>query len=335
MRRSTLIIGMMLLLVAGLPVGCSRDAEPTMQHEIAVTTGVSGMQKRVSAISSNTDLQTCDLKIDAYFHNTNTKYINGVKLVYDTDLEPDSWRFDDGSGNAVHYYWPIEGSVYEPSTSNITVSSLDFVGFCPYDLANTGVTAPVYNEATGSLQMTCSLPMTNTGDGITQNNLQEFLWAYANGQTKDSNSGTVNMSFQHPFARVRFQLSASHPNIQIDSIVFKGLKSGGACTYVGGTTTWTSLTPAGTVDFVATLNQTLTTSASIQTIGTDYIVVPQMFAGDIVMKTTWDDWGAPVEHYHTAQITSVEWQPGCSYTYTFTITETDLIVDTERYTEQW
>lgn len=334
MTKRNNILGIIFLLVAGLPVGCSHDVDLKLGNEIAVTTRVTGMQKRVVAVN-DANLDDYDIKIDAYFHGTETKYLDGVKLHYNSAHVPSAaWVFWDGSSE-LHYYWPIEGSVYDPTGTPITVSSLDFVGFCPYDLANTGVTAPVYNEATGSLQMTCSLPMTNTGDGITQNNLQEFLWAYANGQTKDSNSGTVNMSFQHPFARVRFQLSASHPNIQIDSIVFKGLKSGGACTYVGGTTTWTSLTPAGTVDFVATLNQTLTTSASIQTIGTDYIVVPQTFAGDIVMKTTWDDWGAPIEHYHTAQITSVEWQPGCSYTYTFTITETDLIVDTERYTEQW
>jgi hypothetical protein len=64
-------------------------------------------------------------------------------------------------------------------------------------------------------------------------------------------------------------------------------------------------------------------------------MVPQTFAGDIVVKATWTDWGENIEHTVSTKLSSADWQPGKSYIYTFTITETDLIVKTDKYTEQW
>ena len=328
---------LLLLLVAGLLAGCTNTPEPPQPEapdEICLNADVQKVQKgaKASTISNASGLQGEYLRIDAYFHGTTANCIDNAKLKYITS----AWKFVDGSDAETHYYWPIEGSVHEASGE--TVGALDFVGYCPYDLTHTGVTLGTYS--TGNPQMTCTLPMVSTtpeGEETTQANLKEFLWAYTGNQTKSSNSGTVNMTFKHPFARIRFQLSENHPDIVIKTITLKALKSGGTCSFDGSISTWSALTPSeGTVDFVASPDQTCNDNpASPVTIGTDYILVPQTFAGNIEVKAEWIDWGEMIEHTLTTKIDAVDWDPGTSYTYTFTITETDLVVNTTKFTEQW
>lgn len=323
-------ISIILLLAAGLFAGCSHSNEPELKNEIAVKTGVTGLQKRVASINNNTDLQAQDIKIDAYFHDTEEPFIEGAKLHYD-DSE---WKFwDDEHDTQIHYYWPIEGSVYNPATDNITVSSLDFVGYCPYNKPAYISEGPTYNHTTG-VTFTCNLGsyMTNTA----QSTVSEFMLDTAYNRT--SAGGAVPLSFKHPFARVRFQLSASHPNIKINSITFERLKSGGTCTFDNSGFTWTSLTPAGTVNYVMTLTGTdaeFETDVDPQQIGDDWIAVPQTFSGNIEVNATWIDWGEEFAHNVSTTISSQTWEPGYSYTYTFTIRETDLRVNVEKYTEQW
>ncbi len=66
------------------------------------------------------------------------------------------------------------------------------------------------------------------------------------------------------------------------------------------------------------------------------LVIPQEFAGAIEINASWNDWGdTPVEHTVTTTIPSITWQAGYSYTYTFTITPEDLVVNLTDFTEQW
>lgn len=323
-------ISIILLLAAGLFAGCSHSNEPELKNEIAVKTGVTGLQKRVASINNNTDLQAQDIKIDAYFHDTEEPFIEGAKLHYDNS----EWKFwDDEHDTQIHYYWPIEGSVYNPATDNITVSSLDFVGYCPYNKPAYISEGPTYHHTTG-VTFTCNLGsyMTNTA----QSTVSEFMLDTAYNRT--SAGGAVPLSFKHPFTRIQFQLSASHPNIKINSITFERLKSGGTCTFDNSGFTWTSLTPAGTVNYVMTLTGTdaeFETDVDPQQIGDDWIAVPQTFSGNIEVNATWIDWGEEFAHNVSTTISSQTWEPGYSYTYTFTIRETDLRVNVEKYTEQW
>lgn len=324
-------ISIILLLAAGLFAGCSHSNEPELKNEIAVKTGVTGLQKRVASINNNTDLQAQDIKIDAYYHDTEEPFIEGAKLHYDNS----EWKFwDDEHDTQIHYYWPIEGSVYNPAVGDpIIVSSIDYVGFCPYTKPAYITTGPTYHHTTG-VTFTCNLGsyMTNTA----QSTVSEFMLDTAYNRT--SAGGAVPLSFKHPFARVRFQLSASHPNIKINSITFERLKSGGTCTFDNSGFTWTSLTPAGTVNYVMTLTGTdaeFETDVDPQQIGDDWIAVPQTFSGNIEVNATWIDWGEEFAHNVSTTISSQTWEPGYSYTYTFTIRETDLRVNVEKYTEQW
>ena len=256
----------------------------------------------------------------AYVENATTEYIKPVQVNWITD----KWVWSDGK-----HYWPATGN-------------LDFFAYMPATKPSYIKADPTYSivESHPQASFTCeNLPMTYNaatpaaGQG---SSLQEFVYALTTGQNKTNAAAGVNLTFKRPFARINFQLAASHPTIRINSITFKGLKSGGTCSFDGNTSTWSSLTPdASTVNFVATINQDFSYSASDQAIGTTYLMVPQTFAGQIEVNASWNDWGdTPVEHTVTATIPAT-WQPGYSYTYTFNITLEDLVVNLTDFTEQW
>ena len=341
-------------------------AESATPKEITIKTDITSMQTRATTIDDDADLQDYDLKIDAYFHDRETKYLDGTKLHYDS-----SWKFWDGAAQ-LHYYWPIEGSVYNPASDNITVSSLDFVGYCPYTTPAYITTGPTYSVPSSDPQasFTCTLPMTYnattpaTGQG---SDMKEFIWGITIGQNKTNQGASgVTMKFRRPFARLRFQLAASHPNVQINNITFKALKTGGTCTlnntdiaddYYYTNSAWSSLT--GNSNLVMTLaskdgsgnwiaadvNTFNSNPSSVVPIGgwggepatrqyVDLLVIPQTFGGVIEVDATWTD-KAGLNQILTTTISSVTWQSGYSYTYTFTISPNDLVVNTDKFTEQW
>jgi hypothetical protein len=96
-----------------------------------------------------------------------------------------------------------------------------------------------------------------------------------------------------------------------------------------GLGTWT-LTGDAT-NFVVTANRNYSADDAIGS----YLMIPQYWAGNIEVEATWVDWGVSLKHTLTTKVDAVTWAPGTSYTYTFTITETDLIVSSSKYTEQW
>lgn len=236
-----------------------------------------------------------------------------------------SWAFSGGKR-----YWPAEAL------------TLDFFAYMPVTIPDY-ITGPNYPTARLP-QFSCSLPMTNVG----QSSIKEFIYALAIGQTKATNGEGINLQFKHPFACIKFQLAANHDDITINSITLKGLKSGGTCSFDGSTSTWTSLTPnEGTTDFVmtltgdaATFNNNPTTPQPIGLYaeslhqGLNLIMVPQDWTGAVEVNATWTVWGEEVAHTISTSVPT-DWHSGSIYTYTFTITETNLKVDTSKYTEQW
>ena len=63
-------------------------------------------------------------------------------------------------------------------------------------------------------------------------------------------------------------------------------------------------------------------------------MIPQTWAGEIEVEAVWNVWGESKTNTVTATVPTT-WVAGRSYTYTFNITETDLVVNTSKYTEQW
>ena len=324
-------INAFLLLAAGLLAGCSDEAsevkpdDPTQEQrtEIAVKTHVTGMQTRATTIDNNTALQGQDLKIDAYYHGTETPYLDGVKLHYTGGVP--TWRFWDGSAQ-LHYYWPIEGSVYNPEAD--PVSSLDFVGFCPFDKPTYIVTS-TYDKSTG-VSFTA-----NMGDYMTlasQATMPEYLIAVLPEQTEATQTaagGALPLTFKHPFALIKFVITAeSGTNVKINRISIDDLYTGGTCTYDGTTLSWASQSGSAAMTLTEELKNGGTTE------GTPFMVIPNNYGSKtLTVNATWDDW-SDVTTDVSASV-SFDWEAGKSYTYNLTLSKYALKVDTEKFTEQW
>ena len=324
MTKRNNIFGIILLLAAGLLAGCRFADDPERRYEIAVSTGVTGLQNRVASVNNASDLQSCDLKIDAYFNGTNVEYLDDAMLVYDVDR----WRFDDGSDNELHYYWPIEGSVYDPADNNITYTSLDFVGFCPFEKP-TYIGDPTYDAEDG-VSFSCDLSSYMTL--ANQSSMPEFLVGIANEQTiatQTANDG-VPLQFKHPFALVKFVINAaSGTHVRIDSIGIDDLSTTGTCTYNGTTISWDDLDDQADMSLVG-VNLTVGGTTETDTI----IVIPGIYNTHLTVKSTWTEWSnVTISDYGTD--ISFDWEPGHSYIYNLTVDKYGLKVDVQKYTEQW
>ena len=249
----------------------------------------------------------------AYNAGTLTSYIAPVQVSYAAS----QWTFDDGK-----HYWPAEGS-------------LDFFAYAPY--AGVSYITDLTYAATPNVTFNCvSLPMTNAEQSDI---LEEFIYDIQTGKNKSNSSSGVALTFQHPFAKIKLQLSASHPDITINSITFKNIKNNGSYSHTASPK-WT--TSGDATNLVLTFTGSDATfegnasSAPLTQVGPDLIMIPQAWAGEIEVNASWNDWGdTPVAHVLTKTISAITWAPGTCYTYTFTITPEDLTVSTTNYTEQW
>ncbi len=325
LRRNILIMCAATFMV----IGCSKDdgdsSQPAVEEkgrsEIFVKTNVSNMQSRATTID-NTTLHEYDLKIDAYFNGTNTKYLDGVKLHYDTD----AWKFWDGSAQ-LHYYWPFEGS---KTPGGATASTLDFVGFCPF-VAPGYITGSSYAHASGA-SFTCNISSYMTI--ASQSSMQEYLVAVLNEQTlatQTAAGGAVPLVFKHPFALIKFVIAeGSGTHVKVNSISISGLNTQATCTYNGTTISWGSY--SGTADMeLDDLNLQYGT-ATTET--TPYLVIPKNYGSKtLTVNATWDDW-SNVTMDVSADV-DFDWQAGNIYTYNLTLEKYALKVDILKFTEQW
>ena len=257
--------------------------------------------------------------------NSTTSYIPTTTV--DWNSTDEKWYFNNGSS---HYYWPL------PATNGGAWPSLDFFAYMPATRPSyiSADPAPAYDPETHNVTFTCtSLPMTNAGQG---SSLKEFMFGVALDKSYDNAAAGVPLEFQHPFARIKLQLAASHPNVTINSITFKGIKNNGSYNY-SGSPQWT--TSGDATDFVLTLTGDArnfnNNPASTRQIDEYYIMVPQNWAGAIEVNADCLYWGEKKNYPSLTTTVPTNWQAGYSYTYTFNISPDDLKVNIERYTEQW
>ena len=335
MKRHYYIIKGIVLLAAMLLAACSSsdsDDSPaaTSQNEIHLTTNVTSMPSgtRATTINSTSALQGYDLKIDAYYHDTETKFLDGKTLHYDS-----GWKFWDTSADAQeHYYWPFDGSTIAGSST--VASTLDFVGFYPYDKpAYIGVGDPTYNHSTG-VSFTCDMSSYMTL--AQQADMKEFIVSVLPNQTLATQTkapgGALPMVFKHPFALIKFTITAaSGTHVKINSIKLTGLKTAGTCTFDSSDMTWTGLTGSADV----TITQELKVGETTET--TPFIVIPNdydpMF---LTVNATWDDWSNTVTISNYGTNVDFNWESGHIYTYNLTLDKLGLkVVIENKYTEQW
>ena len=253
----------------------------------------------------------------AYNAGTLTSYISTTTV--DWIAGASRWGFNSGND---HYYWPASGN-------------LDFFAYMPATLPSYIAADPALTyTAEHNVTFTCSsLPMTNAGQG---SSLKEFMFGMALAQNKDNAGTGVPLTFQHPFARIKLQLAASHPNVTINSITFRGIYNNGNYNH-SASPKWTTTGVAA--NFVLTLTGNAAVfennPATPTQIGEYYIMIPQNWAGEIVVNADCLFWGEKKNYPSLTTTIPTTWQPGYSYTYTFTINPDDLIVNISKFTEQW
>lgn len=324
------MLATMLLAACGTGSDGIEDTPSTTSQEapkeIRVNTNLTKMQTRATTINSNSQLQTYDLKIDAYYNGTNEKYLDGTMLHYDSS-EPAAWKFWT-AGAQEHYYWPFEGS--KVAGGSTTASTLDFVGYCPYEKP-AYIGTPTYNHETG-VSFTCDMSSYMTL--AQQASMEEFLVSVLNAQTlatQTAAGGALPMVFKHPLAIIKFTITAaSGTHVKINSISINGLKTSGTCTFDGSDMTWDSY--SGSTDM--TITQELKVGETTET--SNFLVIPNNYGSKyLTVNATWDDWSNPVTISNYGTNVDFNWQPGYIYTYNLTLDEYGLKVDTSKYTEQW
>ena len=279
-----------------------------------------GAPRRAQTYNGESDLknETEGFRCFIYNGNSTTSYNSNEGSVVKWNLSTSKWEFQDGK-----HYWPMSGNLdffaYMPATKPSYISNFSYT------------TARNPQFICTNLPMTYNSASPEAGQG---SGLQEFIYAMVTDQNKaGQGEAGVELTFAHPFARIKLKLSSTQANIHINSITFKNLKKSGTCSFNGTTSSWT---PTGdATNFVVTLNADCTAN---DVLGTDYIMIPQAWSGVIEVNASWNDWGdTPVEHTVTATLPAEQrtWAPGTSYTYTFTISPDDLTVNTMNFTEQW
>lgn len=317
------------LLSSLLITACSKDGadgndvtKPNEQtKEIRFNADVWKMAEATRATTyDNAEALQAQGSFTCYAYTANSTTLNndadikGIPVTWNSTLN--QWKFE------ISHHWPASGD-------------LDFFAYMP--ATPQGYISDISYTTARNPQITCTnLPMTynsespEAGQG---SGLQEFIYAMVTDQNKagQGESG-VELTFAHPFARIKLKLSSTQANIHINTITFKDLKKSGTCSFDGTTSSWT---PTGdATNFVVTLNADCTAN---DVLGTDYIMIPQTWSGVIEVNAIWTDWDESVAHTVSVTLPELQrtWAPGTNYTYTFTITETDLIVNTSKYTEQW
>lgn len=252
---------------------------------------------------------------------TTVNTTSNVNSYVDWTVSTSSWAFRDGKHN-----WPGTGD-------------LDFFAYMPAPRPSYIAADPTFTAA-HNVTFTCSsLPMEYSSATSTEeqgSNLKEFMFGMALGQNRDNAGTGVSLQFQHPFARIRLQLAASHPNITINSITFRSIKNNGNYDHIASPK-WS--TTGDATDFVLSLTGDDAVfddnTASPKPIGPDFIMIPQNWTGEIVVNADCLYWGEKENFPSLTTTIPTSWQPGHSYTYTFNISPYELIVDISKYTEQW
>lgn len=296
-------------LTAALLTGCADNSasdilDPSADNtEIKVNADVWQVMEgtRATTYNSAADLQREGFNCTLYKENTTTTYDDVENT--NVNWSSSAWAFFDRT-----HKWPDDNGALDffavsPQTVPSYITELSYT-------IESSLPAPSFS---------CTIPENQTG-------LKEFVWALTPRRSRQNSASGVMMHFVHPFARIRFVLSpASGSNIEVTSVKITGnFKLGGTCTLSadGTTSTWSSLSGSGT-EIGGEINN-------------DYIVIPQTVGShNVVVTAKWSEWSKDVTKDYNVAVSVPQWDAGKSYTYTLTLSEYALIVDTEKFTEQW
>ena len=315
-----LLATMLLLVTPGIFSACSSDDPiPTPNNapdsEILMDASVWQVMEGTRATTFDNDAalrgETGGFKCAIYYENTTNQYLDYTTV----NWSGSQWLWSDGK-----HYWPpsdnLDFFAYMPATKPSYVSS---------------ITNAIIGTGSGNEPQpyfTCAnLPLTLTPIDATK----EFIWALTRGQNKTDNASGVTMNFKHPFARIKFKLSAaSGTNVTVNSITIPGVYPNGKCTLAGtgntATCTWSNLSDSS--------NNLIISGTPATNDDAVYLVIPNDYGSKtLTANATWSDWSTATKNVSTSVV--FNWEAGNSYTYTLTLSKEGLIVDTSKYTEQW
>lgn len=313
-----LLATLLLLITAFVLSACSSDDTNTTpndvnESEIRFNPTVWQVMEgtRATTFNSASDLQSEGFKCAIYNENTVTQFLDYTTVNWSSS----QWAWSDGK-----HYWPDSGN-------------LDFFAYAPATKPDyvTSFTNAIVETASGNeprLRFNCTnLPISL----VPTDDTKEFIWALTRGQNKTANASGVTMTFKHPFARIKFKLSAaSGNNVTVNSITIPGVYCNATCILSGtgntATSTWSGLNDSSN-DLV--INGTPATNDDVF-----YLVIPNNYGSKtLTVNATWSDWGTVTKDVSAS--VDFNWAAGNSYTYTLTLSKEALIVDVNKYTEQW
>ena len=327
MKRSSRQIGILWLAAVLLAFSACQKV-PTQAPEgnapeicLSVSTVVSP-DTRVAIVNSDEDVQDDDIIIYAYFHSTNTIYLGDgtVRLKYDSVNS--LWYFDDGSGNTLHYYWPIAGSYYTTPDPDVP-ATLDFIGYWPAAAKPAYISS--FAKSGSGVQFTCTnLPGTESP--------QAFLYVCMPEQSSTDQTGAAGgklpLVLNHPFAKINFQVARSRIGLTLSSVVVSGFKNSGSFLSTANPQ-WSSLSGSQTFS-MASINETYGAVHSFpHEIGGPYLAIPQSGTLTFTINATWAGW-SPSSQEITKNV-AFAWEPGRSYTYSLDLDTVNFTVTVESW----
>lgn len=287
--------------------------------------------------------------LDAYLEDgSNSLYLDSVWVIHNQ-----GWYFRDREQERLlDYYWPND---------HLT----NFVAFMPYDLSKSVMKDSEIKFVNDEVTFRCTLPGTTGVDRVigdkneeqrkAEHAIHELVYACRKDCRKgEGNTDAVKLRFVHPFAAVKFNLSQSHRNLAIHSIILSGVHNTG--TYANGNDTYDTYSTNqdalqydtwnfdGYTSGNFTVNYEKTVPEDINyysLIGGPYVVIPQDLSNiTLSVNYTWDKGGdekvsgtTPPVNLEQGDITA--WQPGKIYTYTLDMGDNKEEILFRATVEEW
>ena len=323
-----------------LLAGCSDDIDnvnDNLNHNvngITFNTNISNIStSKASLYNSTSDLQTeGSFTCTAYSAESTDAYFDHTTVVWnDTENDgDDKWQF----ANGITHDWP-------------GISHLDFFAYMP--ATKPGYISNITYTTARQPQFTCD--MSGYMAEGTQTSLKEFVCALTTDRNKENSSTGVKMKFYHPFSVLKFRLDpASGSNVTINSVTLSGLATSGTCTFDG--TNSTNIDEYGVCNFfyhstksssgIMPVWSSLSGSGNLVATDIDgttpYLVIPNTYAAETITITVNATWTGISNASPTKTATNknvLTWEPGYSYLFSLKLSGDILIVDTEKFTEQW
>lgn len=339
-----------ILCLLVVMTGCSKDdagAVDSAQSPIEFTTDGPALFITRSVIENNSHLQAAGFGVLAYMKGTNgaTACYDGgdnwnsgaPNFMYNQQV---SWSTDHWTYSPVKY-WPndnnpADGSGAEGSQTNSYVS---FFAYAPYtDLSSSpaiGITGLSANSAT------TAPTITYVWDAEADLLYDAKPDCYKTDAAGDGRvSGAVQFSFKHALALVKFKVRRSSGfslAVTLKSLTVSGFLTRGTFDLGAKTPSWSSTTGSDskTFDPEPDMKVTKDTEATAHEIGSSLMIpaTPELSAP--VLSYTINYSVGPHENTKTDNISLTSYEMGYQYTIIFTIDADGIIVDTEKYTEQW